>query len=360
MNQVFSVAVKAERHGVIPVKKRAADMLGSIQKDFSRAASDLLLESMDQYRSSLRDGRSLLRIMKGGGTSALITFREFLLQPVWVPGRRNTVKEYSRGTLFVLDIVRFGTTFACIFLLLFVSLNAQSFWQILGSKLKPISIAGGTNDVLREKLKRVPWLSIAGAAEGAEIGNLLSFLPGVGPPENRIIIPKLNLNIPLVTPSYAALLKEDWTQVEKDIQEALEQGVVHYPGTARPGQAGNFFVTGHSSYYPWATGKFKTVFARLHQLDVGDEYWVYYGGDKHRYTVIEKKEVSPSNIAVLDQPVNARLSTLMTCTPVGTTLRRLVIISEEIDPLTGVALGIGERGERENVVRAVPLEALPI
>ncbi len=336
-------------------------MLGSLQSDFSRAASGLLFESVDQCRSSFRDGRSLLRGIKGVGTSALITFREFLLQPVWVPVRGNKVKEYGRGTLFVLDIARFGTTFACIFLLLFVSLNAGSFWQILASRLMPISITGDTDAALREKLKRVPGLSVAGAADGAEIGNLLSFLPEVGPPENRIIIPKLNLNIPLVTPSYAALLKEDWTRVEKDIQEALEQGVVHYPGTARPGQAGNFFVTGHSSYYPWASGKFKTVFARLHQLDVGDEYWVYYGGDKHRYSVVEKKEVTPSNIAVLDQPTDARLSTLMTCTPVGTTLRRLVIISQEIDPLTGVALGVGERGERrENVVRVVPLEALPI
>jgi len=134
---------------------------------------------------------------------------------------------------------------------------------------------------------------------------------------------------------------------------------VHYPGTARPGQAGNFFVTGHSSYYPWAAGKYKTIFARLHQLNVGDEYWVYYGGDKHRYTVIEKKEVSPSDISVLDQPTDLRLATLMTCTPVGTTLRRLIIVSQEIDPLSGVALAVGEKGERSKTA-SVPLEALPI
>ena len=161
-------------------QKRAADMLGSSRVIF-RAASGLLFESVDQCRSSFRDGRSLLRGIKGVGTSALITFREFLLQPVWVPVRGNKVKEYGRGTLFVLDIARFGTTFACIFLLLFVSLNAGSFWQILASRLMPISITGDTDAALREKLKRVPGLSVAGAADGAEIGNLLSFLPEVRP-----------------------------------------------------------------------------------------------------------------------------------------------------------------------------------
>ena len=339
-----------------------AEVLNTMKRDLSGMMESLMSESASQARASVSGGKQFARALGRGTGASLFILREFLLQPVWVPTRGNKVKQYSRGTLFVLDIFRFGTTFASIFLLLFVTLNYQSFWEILESNLNPISIADGSNNVdgaLREKLKKVPGLSTAGAADGARIGDLLSFLPEVGPPDDRIIIPKLNLNIPLIAPSYGALLKEDWPQVEKDIQGALEQGVVHYPGTARPGQAGNFFVTGHSSYYPWAAGKYKTIFARLHQLNVGDEYWVYYGGDKHRYTVIEKKEVSPSDISVLDQPTDLRLATLMTCTPVGTTLRRLIVVSQEIDPITGIALAIGEKGERTKAV-SVPLEALPI
>jgi sortase A len=189
-------------------------------------------------------------------------------------------------------------------------------------------------------------------------GDLLSFLPDVGPPENRIIIPKLNLNVPLVTPSYQNLLSENWTGVEEDIQDALQHGIVHYPGTARPGQAGNFFVTGHSSYYPWAPGKYKNVFARLHEIDVGDEYWVYYGGDKHRYVVREKQEVKPSNVRVLDQPLDKRTATLMTCTPVGTTLRRLIVTAEEVDSITGMPLEVGEKGSHGG--QKLNVEQLPI
>jgi LPXTG-site transpeptidase (sortase) family protein len=284
-----------------------------------------------------------------------------LAQPVLIPRREKPPRKRSRLSLFVLDVLRFGSTFACLFLALFLSLNYQSFWEITRSYVNPLERTGAetalTREIdtaLKEKLLRNPALPTA----GEERGELLSYLPAVGPPENRIIIPKLALNIPLVTPSYQALLTEDWSKLEEDIQDALQYGVVHYPGTARPGQAGNFFVTGHSSYYPWSTSRYKTVFARLHQLEAGDEYWVYYGGDKHRYVVREKYEVSPNDVTVLDQPLDHRIATLMTCTPVGTTLRRLIVKSEEVDPQTGIVMEVGEQPERE--LPAVRPEQLPI
>lgn len=249
-----------------------------------------------------------------------------------------------------------------IFLSIFISLNFESFWEIAQKKIDPFqaiadqSTAENIEETLRDKLKLVPSLSTAGKMEG----NLLSFLPQVGPPDDRLIIPVLNLNVPIVIPPNVSLLAEDWDQLELDIQKALEDGIVHYPGTARPGQAGNFFLTGHSSYYPWAAGSFKSVFARLPDLNVGDEYWVYYGGDRHRYVIREKNEVRPSTVSVLDQPTNKRLSTLMTCTPVGTTLRRLVLLAQEIDPLSGLPLDIGERALQEEVIPRVKPQMLPI
>ncbi|MDD5469295.1 MAG: sortase [Candidatus Peribacteraceae bacterium] len=319
---------------------RARERMFSVTHAFMR-------EGMHQYAWSFASMRTLL----GKTPAALMRlsgkFRTFLLQPVWIIKPEKKPKKYSRITLFTLDVVRFGGTFATIFFVLFATLNYQSFWEILQEKANPLEhaqrVQEQTNAIdaqLKENLLRSPVLATAG--NGAD-GSLLALLPPVGPPENRIIIPKLGLNVPLVTPSYRSLLNEDWVQVEKDIQDALAMGIVHYPGTARPGQAGNFFVTGHSSYYPWAPGKYKSVFARLHNLEPGDEYYVYYGGDQHRYIVRSKKEVSPSNVDVLDQPINKRLATLMTCTPVGTTLRRLVVIAEEVDPATGEVMAVGER-----------------
>ena len=35
-------------------------------------------------------------------------FGRFLLQPVWIPGKRSVPKQRSRGFLFATDVLRFG------------------------------------------------------------------------------------------------------------------------------------------------------------------------------------------------------------------------------------------------------------
>ncbi len=324
--------------------------------------SGVLSEGARQYGASWHDSRSMLRRIGDSGHTGMQRTWKFLTQPVWVPGRKNKPKQYSRGTLFVLDIVRFGGTFAFLFTALFVSLNYQSFWQIVIAKIDPLhdqnlsqELQAETSGTLADKLKRVPSLSVAGRYEG----DLLSMLPPVGPPMPTLIIPKLGLNVPIVLPPTDALIAEDWKKLEEDIQTALHNGVVHYPGTARPGQAGNFFITGHSSYFPWDPGRFKSVFARLADLQKGDEYWVFYGGDKYRYVINDIREVRPSDVTVLDQPMNKRLGTLMTCTPVGTTLRRLILEAQEVDPATGAPLKVGEHGKNSEAPK-VKVEMLPI
>lgn len=285
--------------------------------------------------------------------------------PRTAPWNRKRSKPHSRATLFAIDTIRFGGTFAAIFVSLFLAINYQSFWQIARAQLA-LGDESHTEQAL-DAITKSDTPSIAHPTAGNSLirksgsdgGDLLSYLPRVGPYENRLIIPKIGKNVPIVLPSMDSLMREDWKNFEEDVQEALHHGVVHYPGSARPGQAGNFFVTGHSSYYPWDDGLFKDVFARLNELDIGDSYSVYYGGDLHTYKVIEKKEVLPSNTSVLDQPTSKRLSTLMTCTPIGTTLRRLILVAEEVDPSTGSKLHVGERTTVQDS-KPTKLEALPI
>ncbi len=50
---------------------------------------------------------------------------------------------------------------------------------------------------------------------------------------------------------------------------------------------------------------------------------------------------------------------MMTCTPVGTTLRRLIITAQEVDPVTGLALDVGEH-RKEEELPSMKMEALPI
>lgn len=146
----------------------------------------------------------------------------------------------------------------------------------------------------------------------------------IAPTDNRLIIPRIDQNIPIVRVSSENLIKRNWNGLERDMQKALQDGVVHYPGTALPGQEGNVVVTGHSSYFPWDPGRFKDVFALLHDVVVGDQIVVFYEQKKYIYEISSIKVVLPKDVDVLKPTANNQL-TLITCTPVGTNLKRLVV-----------------------------------
>jgi len=87
---------------------------------------------------------------------------------------------------------------------------------------------------------------------------------------------------------------------------------------------GNFFLTGHSSYYAWDNGRYKDVFALLHEVEAGDEAIIYWEGKKYTYILEQSKIIPPTEVSVLKQPDDKSIITLMTCTPVGTNKNRLI------------------------------------
>ena len=229
------------------------------------------------------------------------------------------------------QFIRFTVVTGMIFSISFFALNFSAYRQIFEAAVNPDAQARAQE--------------ILGDAAGEGTGEgFLPVLPDekdvqkqfawidmpISPTDNRLVIPKLGKSVPLMAMSTENIEGEDWNELEKQIQDGLRGGVVHYPGTAKPGQYGNVFLTGHSSYYPWAPGEFKDVFATLSKLEAGDRYFVYYDQIKYAYQVVDKQEVQPSNVNVLDQPNDKKVSTLMTCTPVGTTLRRLIITAEQV------------------------------
>ncbi len=149
---------------------------------------------------------------------------------------------------------------------------------------------------------------------------------GVAPsPEPQLIIPKINVQIPVVY---------DLTDsAEPTIQKGLENGVIHYPNTAVPGQRGNAAYFGHSSNNIFNKGKYKFAFVLLHELAPGDIFYLTYSNKVYAYQVYEKKVVAPSDTWVLG-PVEGKTATatLITCDPPGTSNYRLVVWGEQISP----------------------------
>lgn len=147
------------------------------------------------------------------------------------------------------------------------------------------------------------------------------------PSDNRVVIERIGKDIPLISvPNH-----QNWNQLEEFIQKGLQDGAVVHPISHEPGVFGNFFVTGHSSYYQWDKGRYKDVFALLHEVKDNDIIKVYWEGREYRYRLYEKRVVPPTETSVLNQPNDRSLITLMTCTPVGTNKNRLILVGELIE-----------------------------
>jgi len=152
----------------------------------------------------------------------------------------------------------------------------------------------------------------------------------ITPYENRVVIPAIGKNIPLVDIKQK---KVQWVSELNDIfMEELENWVVRYPGSAKPGEEWNSFIFGHSSNLPWLEWEYNDVFALLDNVDFDDEVVVYYGQEKHTYKIKSKTVISPGDVSILRKKVEDDKSqiTLMTCWPIGTTLNRLVLTWELI------------------------------
>lgn len=132
-----------------------------------------------------------------------------------------------------------------------------------------------------------------------------------------IKIDKIGVTAPII----ANVSGED----KKVYNTALKEGLAHMKGTSLPGQGSNIFIFGHSSSVV-GTGTYSKIFADLNKLQIGDKIIVFYKEKEFDYSVFEKKVVNKKNIEVIN-PTNKEQLTLMTCWPIGTADKRLIIKS---------------------------------
>ena len=175
------------------------------------------------------------------------------------------------------------------------------------------------------------------------VPNPITPIPGLAPVTKQAVIATpaptpvpSALTIPDNTVSYSDLgvsapVQWDTPFLDAPMQKALETGVIHIAGTAKPGQNGMAIITGHSSNYYWDKGAFNNVFAPLTKAKAGQTIDLAYNGAQYSYTVTKIYEVKPTQLDVLQAGSKPGLR-LITCTPVGTSLRRLVVEAEQTSP----------------------------
>lgn len=150
-------------------------------------------------------------------------------------------------------------------------------------------------------------------------GSLLD--PNIEEAPYKIQIPKIG--------AYAKIIEnvDPWNETE--YRSALKKGVAEAVGFS------NFFFA-HSSGNPWELSRYNTIFLRLGELRSGDEIIIYKNKEKTRYLVRETKVVWPSEVEYLLKSKESNLI-LQTCTPLGTSLKRLLVFARPAKGGTKVA-----------------------
>jgi len=155
-----------------------------------------------------------------------------------------------------------------------------------------------------------------------------SFDFNVVPPTNRIIIWKINLDVPIIDSKYKN--ESDFTQW--NFNEELENGVVKYPTTPAPWKLWNTLIFWHTSQEWRQKNPYWTVFSKIPNLELWDEVTVIRWWKLYKYKIIEKIVVSPKNVdAQYKKYQNGDYITLMWCYPIWRTDKRMMITAERIN-----------------------------
>lgn len=134
---------------------------------------------------------------------------------------------------------------------------------------------------------------------------------------STLILPTLEEPVPLV---YSDTLEEE------RIQEYLKEGAVVLPLGTTFGEPGNVVVTAHSSGTA-IFGPFRFAFAKLGELKEGDEFQVKTSTAVYTYRVYDSEIVWPHEVDKLPSDERTTL-TLVTCWPLWTNFKRLLVHSE--------------------------------
>ena len=142
------------------------------------------------------------------------------------------------------------------------------------------------------------WMEEPAASETGDVA--------VGEGITRIMVPRLGLD---------AIVIELWGL---DDAENLKRGPGHIPGTAYPGQPGNVVISGHRTTYG-------APFKHIEEIEPGDEIILITADNKYTYEAVEQRIVLPTDLTVLEQGEEAKV-TLTACHPWYSAAQRIVVI----------------------------------
>lgn len=218
-----------------------------------------------------------------------------------------------------------------VFYVVYFALNYEAIIKLLRQQRNPGDFINTQADQIAEQAKSIKK---TGAPQTVQVGS--NQTATTIPSQTSSNTQQSNLKAEI-----AAQFKNDWLYYPRlGIQAPVEWYVegagnankmmavnlVHIYGTSTPESSGETVITGHSSYYKWAKGDYKTIFAPLPQSMAEDNIIIKRNGTAYFYTVSSSEEIGGSaGYAAKIGPNDNKTLALMTCVPIGTSLKRLII-----------------------------------
>jgi len=259
-------------------------------------------------------------------------------------------KFYKFSRIFK-EIKVLGLIFIVLFLWTYLITNAQLVIDNFNDRFSPTEVYGISENEINSSFSWQDWIS------EEQVDNLVVQYEGIVsmqqevatdmdhylqknldsydfsfnllPPTNRLIIPAINLDVPLVESSVVTY--KDFTETSFDSD--LENWVVKYPTTPNPWEGWNAFFFWHTSQEYWKKNPYWTVFRNIPQLRENDKIQVVRDGVLYEYKVLKTVVVRPKDVN--DTYVNfgeewKEYITLMWCYPIGRIDKRMMIFAEKI------------------------------
>lgn len=110
------------------------------------------------------------------------------------------------------------------------------------------------------------------------------------------------------------------------IDTDLSKHLIQFPGTTTPPNKGNTVIFGHSTLPQLYNPKdYKTIFANIHDVKAGNTIIVTINNTLYTYKIYSITVVDAEDTSYLTQEYDNSYITIVTCTPPGTTWKRLIL-----------------------------------
>lgn len=144
-----------------------------------------------------------------------------------------------------------------------------------------------------------------------------NWYPNLSPQTKQLEVKSYSLSIPRLKIENAEVSTQDYE---------LDKHLVQYLGTSIPGEKGTAVIFGHSTLPQLFNPKnYKTIFATLHTTKVGDKIFATVNGITYKYKIFSIVITDPEDTDILSQSYDNSYITFVTCTPPGTTWKRLIV-----------------------------------